>query len=330
MKSTKRISFLVMIALVLSLFSITSFAATAKTATIKLNGNEVSITNVKEEGKVDYSNSMGGIGIITLYKVEAGSKMTLKAAATVEVASAAYHTDNADKTYKGINEVSNQPINSWDGKGSYAFENGLYIVYFDEDIIAVEMGAAAATTTPAATTTTPAVTTTPAATTTTPAATTTTPAATTTPAVTAPQTATAAPTVSKVLVNGAATSFDAYNINGNNYFKLRDIANTVNTSKKQFEVSFDAAKNAINLKSDSAYTKVGGEMAKSDGKAKTATLSTSKIYKDGTELTLTAYNIGGNNYFKLRDVAQAFNIGVTFDSKTNTINIDTNADYVAQ
>lgn len=191
---------------------------------------------------------------------------------------------------------------------------------------------AVTTTAPAVTSTAPAVTTTaPAVTTTAPAVTTTAPAVTTTlPAVTAPEKATATPTVSNVLVNGKATSFDAYNINGNNYFKLRDLASVVNLSKKQFEVSWDAAKNAIDLKSNSPYTKVGGEMAKSDGKAKDAVLSTSKIYKDGTEQKLTAYNIGGNNYFKLRDIAQAFNIGVTFDSKTNTISIDTNADYVAE
>ena len=191
---------------------------------------------------------------------------------------------------------------------------------------------AVTTTAPAVTTTTPAVTTTaPAVTTTAPAVTTTAPAVTTTaPAVTAPKTATATVTVSKVLVNGASTSFDAYNINGNNYFKLRDLASSVTSSAKKFEVSWDAAKNAINLKSNTAYTAVGGEMAKSDGKAQTATLSTSKIYKDGTEMSLTAYNIGGNNYFKLRDIAQAFNIGVSFDAATNTISIDTNANYVAQ
>lgn len=197
---------------------------------------------------------------------------------------------------------------------------------------AATTGSAITTTAPAVTTTAPAVTTTaPAVTTTAPAVTTTAPAVTTTaPAVTVPEKATATPTVSKVLVSGAAISFDAYNINGNNYFKLRDLASTVNSSTKQFEVSWDAAKNAINLKANSAYTKVGGEMTKGDGKSKNAVLSTSAMYKDGTELKLTAYNIGGNNYFKLRDIAQAFNIGVKFDSATNTISIDTNADYVTE
>lgn len=212
---------------------------------------------------------------------------------------------------------------------------------------------AATSTSSAVTTTTPAVTATPAATTapavkTTPAATTapavtTTPAATTAPAVTAPaattapavttpaaKEATALPTASKVLVNAKTTSFDAYNINGNNYFKLRDLASSLNATSKHFEVKWDASKNAINLVSNSTYSAIGGEMGKNDGKSQKATLSTSKIYMDGKEMKLTAYNIGGYNYFKLRDVAQAFNIGITFDSKTNTISIDTDKAYVAQ
>ena len=60
--------------------------------------------------------------------------------------------------------------------------------------------------------------------------------------------------------------------------------------------------------------------------AKTASLNQAKIHKDGTEIPLTAYNINGNNYFKLRDIAQAFNIG-DLGSATQTIGIDTTIDY---
>lgn len=66
----------------------------------------------------------------------------------------------------------------------------------------------------------------------------------------------ATPTSSKVLVNGNEVAFDAYNINGNNYFKLRDVANVINGSEKQFEVTWDGSKNAINLISNKAYTVV--------------------------------------------------------------------------
>lgn len=140
-------------------------------------------------------------------------------------------------------------------------------------------------------------------------------------------TLTATPTASKVLVNDTNISFDAYTINGNNYFKLRDLAKVLSGTEKQFEVTWDGTKNAINLLSSKSYTVAGGELASGDGKAKTPTLSTSKIYIDGTEVQLTAYTISGNNYFKLRDVMQKFNVGVGWDKATSTITIDTKIGY---
>ncbi len=139
----------------------------------------------------------------------------------------------------------------------------------------------------------------------------------------------AAPTASKVIVNGTIISFDAYTIDNNNYFKLRDLGKVVSGTGKQFEITWDGSKNAINLVSKKAYTVVGGELNKGDGLAKSATLSTSKIFLDGSEVKLTAYTINGNNYFKLRDVAQLFDIGVTWDEATSTIGIDTSISYVA-
>jgi len=138
----------------------------------------------------------------------------------------------------------------------------------------------------------------------------------------------ATPTASTVLVNGKAVEFEAYNINGYNYFKLRDLAQAVNNTEKNFEVTWDGAKNAINLISNKSYTPIGGELAKGDGKTKVATPTASKIYKDGEEISLTAYNINGYNYFKLRDIAKIFDIGVTWDGATNTIGIDTSIGYV--
>ncbi|WP_176220607.1 WG repeat-containing protein [Cohnella massiliensis] len=138
----------------------------------------------------------------------------------------------------------------------------------------------------------------------------------------------ATPTASKVLINGKEVSFEAYNIGGNNYFKLRDLAAALNGSKKSFEVKWDGAKNAISLESGKVYTPVGGELQVS-GKstAQTATATDSKIYLDGKEVQLTAYNIGGNNYFKLRDIGKLFDFGVTWNGKANTIEVDTSASY---
>lgn len=49
----------------------------------------------------------------------------------------------------------------------------------------------------------------------------------------APTEITATPTSSKVLVNSKVIAIDAYNIDGNNYFKLRDVAKVVSGSSKQ-------------------------------------------------------------------------------------------------
>lgn len=144
------------------------------------------------------------------------------------------------------------------------------------------------------------------------------------------QSATATPTASKVLVNGKEISFDAYSINDNNYFKLRDIANVLSGTGKQFEVTWDGTKNAINLLSGKAYTTVGGELAKGDGSQKPAALNTSKVYLDGKEISLTAYTINDNNYFKLRDLGQTFNFGVGWDGAANTVTIDTSTGYTAE
>jgi len=139
---------------------------------------------------------------------------------------------------------------------------------------------------------------------------------------------TAVPTTSKVLVNGEPVDFESYNIDGSNYFKLRDIAAAVTDSEKQFEVGWDAANNAISLESGQAYTLAGGELEKSGQSAdQEAVTTSSRIYLDGEQIQLQAYNINDNNYFKLRDLAKALNIGITWDADTNTIGIDTAIDY---
>ncbi|HHV98709.1 MAG TPA: hypothetical protein GXX36_03905 [Clostridiaceae bacterium] len=137
------------------------------------------------------------------------------------------------------------------------------------------------------------------------------------------------PNKSTVLVNGRKIAFDSYNIGGYNYFKLRDLAQAVNGTNKNFEVTWDGAKNAINLFSNRPYTPVGNELKTSPNlTSKVATPTSSAIYLDGKPVTLIAYNIDGNNYFKLRDILKLFDIGVTWNGKTNTIEINTNTSYV--
>jgi hypothetical protein len=140
---------------------------------------------------------------------------------------------------------------------------------------------------------------------------------------TAPAALVAAPAASTVLVNGKNIAFDAYNIDGANYFKLRDLACALSGTEKQFDVGWDGAANAIALTSGRAYTVAGGEMTGKGAGSKTPTPTMSKVTLDGAEVSFTAYNIDGNNYFKLRDMGAALNFSVGWDASKNTVAIDT-------
>ncbi|PKM86868.1 MAG: hypothetical protein CVU87_10880 [Firmicutes bacterium HGW-Firmicutes-12] len=131
------------------------------------------------------------------------------------------------------------------------------------------------------------------------------------------------PASAKVLVNSKETAFEAYTIEGNNYFKLRDLAFVLNGTDKQFEVTWDGDKKAINLLSKKPYSIAGSEMKKGNEQAKSATVSTAKIYVNGKETPFKAYTINGNNFFKLRDIMQAFNVYVGWDGVKQIIILDT-------
>lgn len=138
----------------------------------------------------------------------------------------------------------------------------------------------------------------------------------------------AVPTGSAILLNGGKVTLEAYNIQGNNYFKLRDLAMVLRETGKAFQVEYDSSTNTISISGGKAYTPLGGELTVSNRKtSEKAKLSTVKVTYNGGEVDLQAYNIYGFNYFKLRDVAAVIDVGVTWDGKTGTIGIDTSIGY---
>ena len=146
---------------------------------------------------------------------------------------------------------------------------------------------------------------------------------------TAPSSLTVNPTQSTIFVNGVATQFEAYLIDGYNYFKLRDLALSVRGTEKQFEVGWNNTTRAITLTSGEPYTPTGQEMIKGNGIAKTATLNSNIIIsKDNAPVKITAYLINGNNFVKLRDVMRLFDIGVTYNTVTRDIGINTAIRYL--
>ena len=58
-----------------------------------------------------------------------------------------------------------------------------------------------------------------------------------------------------------------------------------------------------------------------------ANLSTDRVYVNGSEIKCGVYKIEGANYFKLRDIGEAFDFGVDWDDASKTIAIDTGKGY---
>ncbi|MBR4878452.1 MAG: hypothetical protein IKU13_01305, partial [Clostridia bacterium] len=143
---------------------------------------------------------------------------------------------------------------------------------------------------------------------------------------------------SPIYIDNVKTNFEAYTINQNNYFKLRDVALVLRGTSKQFNVTWNTdftytvdgvvKKGAIDMKSRTGYLPVGGEMKVGDGKEKAAVLNYAPMLKDGVQVdSVTGYTINQNNFFKLRDLGALFDFNVSWDGSRNAIIINTNESY---
>ena len=62
----------------------------------------------------------------------------------------------------------------------------------------------------------------------------------------------------------------------------------------------------------------------------TAERSTNRIYVDGQEVHLTAYNINGNNYILLRDVGRAVGFNVYWNSDAKCVQVESKKPYTGE
>ncbi len=123
----------------------------------------------------------------------------------------------------------------------------------------------------------------------------------------------------KLAVNAQEQSAKIYNIGGSNFFKLRDMAALLNGTGSQFSVSYDPERSTVVIRTGAAYTAVGGELDVGTDKSTSAVRSSQRVEVNGTRVYLTAYNIGGNNFFKLRELGEKIGFGVDYDDSTATM-----------
>lgn len=136
-------------------------------------------------------------------------------------------------------------------------------------------------------------------------------------------TTTATPSSSAVAVNGENITIGGYNIDGYTYFKLRDVAAALGGTDANFEVGYDSETKSIALTTATAYTASGTELTDVPTETATAEISAQNILLDGENISMTAYNIGGYNYFQLRDLGDYLDFDVVWDNETKTIDLVT-------
>lgn len=135
----------------------------------------------------------------------------------------------------------------------------------------------------------------------------------------------ATPSASAVYVDGQQISFNAYTIDGNNYFKLRDIAYALSNTPKQFDLSWDATTNSISIVTGQPYTEAATTGAALTLGAKSAAPVTANVFLNGSRLNARAYSIDNSTYFKLRDLGEALNFNVGWEN--NAVSISTAGVY---
>lgn len=119
-------------------------------------------------------------------------------------------------------------------------------------------------------------------------------------------------------------TFSTYIIEDYNYFKLRDFASYMNGTIKNFDVKYNKDKDAIDIATKNAYADFAGLPSDNVVRAKEAVTTKQKIFIDGKEVQISGYNIDGNNYFKLRDLAAALDIKIYYDSLRKSVILNPN------
>lgn len=125
-------------------------------------------------------------------------------------------------------------------------------------------------------------------------------------------------------VNGKNVAPQAYNIDGYNYFKLRDVAYLLADTTAPFNVTWSASQSTVvNIVPGQKYQKVGGELSASTLTSLKVSASTFKVLMKGKTLPLRGYLINGNNYYSIADIAESVGFEAGWDNATRTVSITT-------
>ena len=129
----------------------------------------------------------------------------------------------------------------------------------------------------------------------------------------------------KVTLDGEEVMVGAYDVEGYNYLKLRDIAAILNGKKCQFSVGYDEPTKLISVELAKAYEKVEGDLAEIKDKKAKAIVSVKKILVNGEEKEVKTALINEYNYMQLRDLGSLVGLNVGYDKVNKVIMLKSDA-----
>ena len=133
----------------------------------------------------------------------------------------------------------------------------------------------------------------------------------------------ALPTGADLILDGVTMPLSAYVIDGNHYFKLRDIAFLLRDTESRFDVTWNPSRRSVDIVSGAVYPFSADIMRDIGDEARDCVQSPSMFFIDDMQYSLEAYLIDGNNYFKLRDIGPIIGFDVGWDIDTHAVTIDT-------
>lgn len=120
----------------------------------------------------------------------------------------------------------------------------------------------------------------------------------------------------KVKLDGKDVVISGYNIDGYNYFKLRDLAAVLKDSQAKFGVGYKDGVVTLTKAADYKVVESDQKPVKAESKGM---LTNDKVLVGDKTLTATAYKIDDLNYYKLRDLGKELGFGVGYDDATKSV-----------
>ena len=123
----------------------------------------------------------------------------------------------------------------------------------------------------------------------------------------------------KLIADGQSIECEKYNIDGSNYFKLRDMAMLLRGTAACFGISFDTKNKTVYVQKGAEYEPVGTELIAGEDHSDSCVASVWALFVDGEPVEVSTYNIGGSNFYKLRDMGSALGFAVDYDRRATPL-----------